>query len=130
MFFGYHPDAYWKPEDSFVRKVELTRTSSDRQLPKAEEKKGVIGSFAEKNDEVALSARNALVHSFDDMEEERKERSRTDKGTRAFGSKAEEEVPEKQESPIAEDNKRATGSTEEESQDKLHSFVEYMLPSL
>jgi hypothetical protein len=117
MFFGYHPDAYWKPEDSFVRKVELTRTSSERQLPKAEEKKGVIGSIAKKNDERPPSERIARTQSFGDMiEESQEESSRTDKSIRTFGSMAEEEGPEKQESLIVEDIKRAAGSTKEENQ--------------
>jgi hypothetical protein len=110
MFFGYHPDAYWKPEDSFVRKVdfELTRTTSERQLPKAEETKGVIGSIAKENDETPLSERNVVrTHSFGDMvEESQEESSSPDKNIRTFGSMAEEERPEKQGSPIAEDLKR------------------------
>ena len=117
MFFGYHPDAYWKPEDSFDRKVELTRTSSERQLPKAEEKKDVISSIVKKSDERPPSERNARAQSFDDMIEEiQEESSRTDKNIRTFGSMAEEEGPEKKESLIVQDIKRAAGSTEEENQ--------------
>jgi hypothetical protein len=108
MFFGYHPDAYWKPEDSFVRKVELTRTSSETHLPKAEEKKGVIGSIAKKNDEGPLSERNARAHSFDDMVEETQEEARTDNNIRTFGSMAEEEESR------TDNNIRTFGSMAEE----------------
>jgi hypothetical protein len=117
MFFGYHPDAHWKPEDSFVKKVELTRTSSDRQLPKAEEKKRVFGSVAEKNDEGQLSEKIVRTHSFGDMVEESQDEPGKVKHIRSFGSMAAEK-PGMPKSQIAEDNKS----------EKLHSSVESMLP--